>query len=93
METKVWPAEQRINYSSLMLYHNIINNSKNRLAKHITQEQRRQNHQNTFYENVRTIAELNIKLEAVVTMTKSEWKRRTKDKVQNKIQEKVKKEI
>ena len=24
IETGVWPAEQRINYSSLMLYHNII---------------------------------------------------------------------
>ena len=28
IETGVWPAEQRINYSSLMLYHNIINNSQ-----------------------------------------------------------------
>ena len=32
IETNVWPAEQRINYSSLMLYHN-INSSKDRLVK------------------------------------------------------------
>ena len=36
---------------------------------------------------MRTIAEeLNIKLEAAVTMKKSEWKRTIKDKVQNKIE-------
>ena len=33
IETGVWPAEQRINYRSLILYHNIINNSKDRLVK------------------------------------------------------------
>ena len=43
---------------------------------------------------MKTIAEeLNIKLEAVVTMKKSEWKRRMKDKVQSKIQERVEKEM
>ena len=72
-ETGVWPAEQRINYSSLMLYHNIINSSKDRLAKHRIQEQRVQNHQHIFYKKVRAIAkEFNIKLEVAVTMKKSE---------------------
>ena len=81
IETGVWPAEQRINYSSLMLYHNIINSSKDRLVKQIIQEKRAQNHQNTIYEKVRTIAEeLNIKLEEEVIMKKSEWKRTVKDK-------------
>ena len=90
----VCPAEQRINYSSLMLYQNIINSSKGRLAKQIILEQRAQNHQNTFYEKVRTIAEeLNIKLEAAVTKEKSEWKRRIKDEVQNKIRGRVEKEM
>ena len=37
IETGVWPAEQRINYSSLMLYHNIMNSSKDRLVKRIIQ--------------------------------------------------------
>ena len=94
IETGAWPAEQRINYKSLMLYHNIINSSKDRLVKQIVQEQRAQNHQNTFYGKVRTIAEeLNIKLEAAVAMKKSEWKRTIKDKIQNKIQERVEKEM
>ena len=34
-ETGVWQAEQRINYTSLMLYHNIINSSKDWLVKQI----------------------------------------------------------
>ena len=64
-----------------MLYHNIINSSKDRLVKQIIQEKRAQNHQNTIYEKVRTIAEeLNIKLEEEVIMKKSEWKRTVKDK-------------
>ena len=47
-----------------------------------------QNHQNTFYEKVRTIAEeLNIKLEGAVIMKKSEWEKTVKDKVQNQMQE------
>ena len=94
IKTGVWPAEQRINCSSLMLYHNIINSSKDGLVKQIMQKQRAQNHQNTFYKKVMTIAEkLNIKLEAAVTMKKSEWERTIKDKVQNKIQERVEKEM
>ena len=68
IEKTVWLAEQRISYSSFMLYHNIINSSKDRLAKEMIQEQRAQNHQNNFYEKVRRIiVELNIKLEAAVT--------------------------
>ena len=64
IETEVWPAEQRINYSSLMLYHNIINSSEDRLLEQTIQEQTAQNHSNNFYDKVRTIAEeLNIELE------------------------------
>ena len=76
-----------------MLYLNIINSSKDKFAKQIIQEQKAQNHLNT-YQKVRTIAEeLNIKLEAPVIMTKSEWKRIIKCWVQNKIQERVEKEM
>ena len=31
----VWPAEQRINYRSLILYHNIVNSSKDIFSKQI----------------------------------------------------------
>ena len=77
-----------------MLYHNIINSSKYRLVKQIIQEQKGQNHSDTFYEKVRTIAEqLNIKLEKSVIMKKSDYNRTVKDKIQNQIQERVEKEM
>ena len=64
------------------------------MAKQILQKQRAQNHQNSFYEKESSIAgQLNIILEAAVTMKKSEWQRRIKDKVQKKIQERLEKEI
>ena len=75
IETGVWSAEQRMNQSLLMLYHNIINCSKDRLVKQIIQDQKAQNQ----------TEELNVKLEEVVTMKKSEWKKAIKCKVQNKI--------
>ena len=43
---------------------------------------------------MRTITKaLNVKLEAAVTMKKSEWKRTIKYKVRNKIQERVEKKM
>ena len=48
-------------------------------------KKRVQNHQNTFPEKKKTIAEeLNIKLEEAVIMKKSEWKRTVKDKIKTK---------
>ena len=58
-----------------MLCPNIINSTKDGLVKQIIQGKTAQNHQNTFYEKVWTIAEeLNIKFEEAVIMKKSEWK-------------------
>ena len=37
--TGVWPTKPRINYSSLMLYHTIINSSRDRLVKQIIHKQ------------------------------------------------------
>ena len=77
-----------------MLYNNIINSTKDRLLKQIKQEQRAQNHPNTFNDKMRAIAEeVNMKLAKAVIMKKSDWKRKTKDKVQNQIQERVEKEM
>ena len=75
IQTRVWSAEQRINFNSLMLYSNIINSSKVRLTKQIIQEQR---------SKIR-LRELNLKLNAEVTMKKSEWKRRIKIKLRIKL--------
>lgn len=62
-----------------MLYHNVLNSSKHKLGIQTVQGQRAQNQQNTFYKNMRTIAEvLNIKLEAAVAVNESEMENKTK---------------
>ena len=83
METGIWPAEQRISYSSLMLYHNIINSKTDRMARQIIEEQRELNHLTMFYGKKRTIANnLKIKLEEAEGMRKAEWKRKVKERNQ-----------
>ena len=62
-----------------MLYHNVLNSSKHKLGIQTVQGQRAQNQQNTFYKNMRTIAEVfNIKLEAAVAVNESEMENKTK---------------
>ena len=39
METGMWPANQRIKYSIMMLYHNIMNGDHKRVARKIIAEQ------------------------------------------------------
>ena len=39
METAIWPANQRIQYSIMMLYHNIMNSDHKRVARKILAEQ------------------------------------------------------
>ena len=38
METGIWPAEQRIQYATMMLYHNIQNNDTTRKALQLVKE-------------------------------------------------------
>ena len=49
METEIWPAEQRIQYAALMLYHNTKNNDEKRKIKKMIDEQERDNCNNTLY--------------------------------------------
>ena len=35
METGIWPAEQKIQYATMMLYHNIKNSDDNRKVKQV----------------------------------------------------------
>ena len=49
METEIWPAEQRIQYARLMLYHNTKNNDEKRKIKKMIDEQEKDNYNNTLY--------------------------------------------
>ena len=52
METGIWPAEQRIQYATLMLYHNIQNSDEERKIKKMIEEQEKKNYNNTFYKKL-----------------------------------------
>ena len=57
METGTLPANQRIQYSITMIYHNIMNSNHKRLAREILAEQAKSNHKNTMISKVQQIAQ------------------------------------
>ena len=59
METDTWPANQRIQYSIMMLYHNIMNSDQKRVARKILTEQAKSKHKNTMISKVKQIANKN----------------------------------
>ena len=52
MKTGIWPAEQKIQYATMMLYHNIKNSDDNRKFKQVVEEQDQNQFKNTFYPKV-----------------------------------------
>ena len=65
METGAWPANQRIQYSMMMLYHN-MNSDHKKVARKIKAEQAKSNHKNTMILKVKQIAqEIGLKIKIV----------------------------
>ena len=68
METKIWPAEQKIQHAAMMLYHNIKNSDDNRKVKQFP------TFQNTFYQKMQKVAkDLQIHISDVTSASKSKW--------------------
>ena len=57
MKTGIWPAKERIEYSTMMLIHSIINSNKERISQKIILEQRKKGMTNTLYERAKEIGE------------------------------------
>ena len=57
METSIWPAKERIEYSTMMLIHSIINSNKERISQKIILEQRKKGMTNTLYQRAKEIGE------------------------------------
>ena len=63
METGTWPANQRIKYSTMMLYYNIMNSDHKRVARKMLAEQTKSNHKNTMISKAQQIAqEIGVKI-------------------------------
>ena len=56
MESGTWPANQKIQYSIMMLYHN-MNSDHKRVARKILAEQAKSKHKNTMISKVKQIAQ------------------------------------
>ena len=55
IETGTWPANQLMQYSKMMLYHNIMNSDHKRVARKILAEQTKSNHKNTIISKLKQI--------------------------------------
>ena len=94
MEIGTWPANQRIQYSIMMLYHNIMNCDHKRVARKILAEQAKNNHKNTMISKVKQIAqEMGLKIKNVENMSKFKWKKQVKEKIGKSIEERTKQEM
>ena len=52
-ELGMWRMEERLMYRKMMLYHNIINSSEDRLSKRIIEDQGQSEEEGTFYDEVK----------------------------------------
>ena len=94
METGTWPADQRIQYSIMMLYHNIMNSDHKRVARKILVEQAKSNYKNTMISKVKQIAqEIGLKMKNMEHMSKSKWKKHVKEKIEKSIEKRTKQEM
>ena len=90
METGIWPAEQRIQYTTLMLYHNVKNSAEERKMKKIIEEGEQKNYNNTFYKKLQQMAEtLEIQIGKVTGNEKSTWEKQVKEKVISKVKKRM----
>ncbi len=92
IELGVKPLEYEIHYKRLMLYHNIMNSSDERISKQIVMQQRKHQHTHGFYQEIRKSATaLKVKLEDVIErrVKKSEWKRALKEQMKKVLNEKA----
>ena len=55
METGIWPAKERTEYSTLMLIHSIINSNKERISQKVILEQRKKGMPKTLYERAKKL--------------------------------------
>ena len=76
IETGIWPAKEYLQYSTIMLYHSIINSEEERIAKNIVKEQHKYNLQQTFYTRVYSVSkETGVDIKAAEKLRTSAWKK------------------
>ena len=94
METGMWTFKERLKYTTMMLYHEIMNSDDQRKSKEIIMNQVKHDRvENTIYGRVKSIGkEANINI-ANVKVKKSKWKRICKESIIKIMKERLMKEM
>ena len=72
METGTWLANQKIQYITMMLYHNIMNSDHKRVTRKILAEKAKSGHKNTMISKVKQRAqEIGLKITNEENISKS----------------------
>ena len=81
IETGTWPANQRMQNGTMMLYHNIMNSDHKRAVRKTLPEQTKSNHKNTMISKVQQIARgMGVKVKNFENMSKSKQKKKVQEK-------------
>ena len=88
LETGMWTMDARIDYSKLMLYHNIKNSDDQRIIKQIVEVQEEEVRETTWISDIRRIL-LKYEVENDVKCLKSTWKKKVKEKIHEKVEKDV----
>ena len=81
-ELGIWSIEERMKYRKIMLYHNLLNSSDDRLAKRVVMQQIDEDDDDSFYATVKSMLKsLKINIEDVKEMTKAELKKTVKERI------------
>lgn len=95
IELGVKPLEYIVHYKRLMLYHNIMHSSDDRVAKQILQQQKKYEFKIGFYQEIcksTTFFKIDIDvLDTMNSMKKSQWKRMIKRRMDERLNEETEK--
>ena len=93
-ELGMWRMEERLMYRKMMLYHNIMHSSEDRLCKRIIADQSHDEEDGTFYDETKKYFQrVNIDIKNVEAMLKSELKKQVKEELNKRMVEVIRKSI
>ena len=88
LETGMWTMDARVDYSKLMLYHNIKNSDDQRIIKQIVQIQEEEVRETTWISDIRRILK-KYEVENDVSCLKSSWKKDVKERIHKRVEKDV----
>ena len=90
LETGMWTMEGRIAYTKLMLFHNIVNSSDERIISNIISYQMENPRRGTWYSSIQALLD-RYKLKWSSEIKKSKWKKAVKQHINLATEEEIRK--